>query len=138
MSRTSRSQKSWTGVMIEDPRFVGSSLARWRARWSARFTKCRRDGDGAARGAHVVRADHGGALEYGDGRGREPGLEPLIDRQVEDLPEEALARGPHHHRAAECRELVEARDQLQIVREGLAESDPGIERHGLLPDAGGA
>src|SRR5215468_61278 len=108
MSRTSRSQKSWTGVMIEDPRFVGSSLARWRASSSARFAKCRGDRDGASCGGDVVCADHRRALE-----------------------------DPDHHRTVECGELVEARDQLQIVRERLAEADPRIERHCLLRDAGG-
>ena len=52
----------------------------------------------------------------------------------EDPPEEALARGPDHQRAPERGELVQAAQQLEVVREGLAEADPGVEQHALLGD----
>src|SRR5262245_50534338 len=109
MSRMSSSQKSWTGVMIEDPRFVGPSLARRRASSSAPFANRRGDRDGAARGGDIVRADHRGALEDRDRRRSQAGLEPLVDRKIEDLSEEALARDADHDRATERRDLVEAR-----------------------------
>ena len=56
------------------------------------------------------------------------------DRGRGDAPEEGLARGADHERTADRHELVEAAQQLEVVRGGLAEADPGVEQDALLGD----
>ena len=59
------------------------------------------------------------------------------DRGAVDLADEALARGADHDRPAEVAQLAEPAQQLEVVLEGLAEPDPGIEPDPLLGDPGG-
>ena len=66
----------------------------------------------------------------------EPAFEPLGRRQVEHRAEEALARDPDQDRAAECGDLLETGEELEVVARGLAEPDAGIERDRLGGDAG--
>ena len=47
------------------------------------------------------------------------------------VPEEALARGADHDRAAEREQLVQAAQQLEVVLDGLAEADARVEQHPL-------
>ena len=50
------------------------------------------------------------------------------------LPEERLARGPDEHRPAQRDQLVQPRQQLEVVRERLAEADPRVEHDPPLVD----
>ena len=52
-----------------------------------------------------------------------------------DSAEEALARGTDHERPAQRGQLVEAAQQLEVVRGGLAEPDPRVEHDPLLRHA---
>src|SRR4029453_1216587 len=87
-----------------------------------------RHAHGAHRRSHIMRANDRGALEHRDRPRREPALETLVDRQIEQAPDEALPGDADHDRSAECRELLESRDQLEVVLDRLAEADAGIER----------
>ena len=52
--------------------------------------------------------------------------------------DEALARNPHQHGIAEGDQHVEVGQQRDVVRQGLAEADTGIEDDGVGRDAGAA
>ena len=49
--------------------------------------------------------------------------------------EEALARGADHDRAAQRQQLVQTAQQLEVVRDGLAEADARVEQHAPLAHA---
>ena len=49
--------------------------------------------------------------------------------------EKALARGTYHDRPPDAHELIQAREQLQVVRDRLAEADARVEQHLLLAHA---
>src|SRR5439155_20536939 len=80
------------------------------------------------RGAALVGRDRG--TDTGGGRAR--------DRigVAEQLAERALAREADDHRPTECRQLVEAADQLEVVVDRLAEANSGVEADPLLGNAG--
>ena len=80
----------------------------------------------------VVHAEDPGAALVGDDVGGDRGRDPILHRPGGDLAQERLARGADHHRAPERDELVEAAQQLEVVRDRLAEADPGIEQDPLL------
>src|SRR3954449_13048270 len=52
-----------------------------------------------------------------------------------EAAEEPLARGPEQQREPERGDLVEAAQQLEVVRDRLAEPDAGIDHDPLLGDA---
>ena len=54
----------------------------------------------------------------------------------EEAPEEALAGGADEHGPAERDDLVQAREELEVVLHGLAEADAGVEADALLVDPG--
>ena len=51
------------------------------------------------------------------------------------LPMKRLARGAEEDRAAQLAQLAEAAQQLEVVLDGLAEADPGIDPDPLLGDS---
>src|SRR5687768_6344712 len=61
----------------------------------------------------------------GDGAGQALGLRAAAG----ELAEEALARRADHDRPAERHDLAEPAQQLEVVVDGLAEADAGIEPH---------
>src|SRR5450432_628230 len=80
-----------------------------------------------AHGAHVVDAHGGRAAEdrRRDGR-RRPEL-TLARGLAREVPDEGLARHPHHERRAEPRpEAAQPAQQRQVVLEHLAEADAGV------------
>ena len=86
-------------------------------------------------GGDVVRAeDARAALERQHVR-RDRARQPLgLRAAAGQLAEEALARGPDDDRPADRHELVESPQQLEVVLDGLAEADPGVEPDALLCD----
>src|SRR5690349_2252324 len=70
--------------------------------------------------------------DVGPGREREHvrrdrRAEPVAHLAAGDRPEEALARGPDHDRAAELGQLAEPPEQLEVVFERLAEADSRVD-----------
>ena len=63
----------------------------------------------------------------GDSRGQ-----PVIDGAAGDPAQERLAARADDHRAAERHQLVQARQELEVVLGRLAEADPGVEQDALL------
>src|SRR6476660_8766333 len=52
-----------------------------------------------------------------------------------DLAQRALARDPNENRPAQCGQLVETSQELEVVLHRLAEADPGVEADRLLRDS---
>ena len=84
--------------------------------------------------ADVVDAEEGRApLEGEDCHGDAGGDGPRERvRVAEKAPEEALAGGADEHRPPERHELVEPGQQLDVLLDGLAEADAGIQADVLL------
>ena len=74
------------------------------------------------------------ASERDDVRGDRPG-HALGRAAAGDPAQEALARGADDDRPAELDDLVQAGEQLEVVVDGLAEADAGIEPDSLARDA---
>src|SRR6185295_12747329 len=103
-----------------------SHPASWRSRGQDPF----RDGERLAHRCHVVDTEHPGAIGVRDHVRSDRPAEPLVDAGPGELPDEALARAAEDDRPAELRELPEAAVELEVVLDGLAEADTGID-----PDA---
>ena len=70
-------------------------------------------------------------------RQREAPAEPLVGRRfVRQRADRPLAAGAEHERAAEPVEQRQAVHQLEIVRDGLAEAEAGIDEDLVARDAG--
>src|SRR3954453_8783627 len=75
----------------------------------------------------VVHAEDAGAALVGqDVGGDGPGHAIQRGRRVGQAVDEALAADADHHAEAERDDLVGAREQLEVVRDGLAEADAGV------------
>src|SRR5260221_9398844 len=88
--------------------------------------------------AYVVHAeDRRTTVERGDcdpdGRGDGPDLSVRI---AEDPCQRALAREPDQDRPPDRDQLVQAAHELEVLLDGLAEADPGIEADELFAHTG--
>src|SRR5512143_1462408 len=81
--------------------------------------------------------DVGAALDREHGRG-DGALEPFRRRQAEDPAQEGLAREAEQQGTAEATERLRAAQDLEVVVEGLAEADAGVDDDPLRRNAGGA
>src|SRR5690349_15103447 len=123
MSRRSRNQNVWTGVMMGGamgaPQSVTEGLERIpesrrgpvrrsrpsparaaAARCAPGVAQSLGDAQSAPRGGDIMGADDARAQEHRDRGGGEPGLEPLVGRQPERPAEEALPRNADQDRAS--------------------------------------
>src|SRR6476620_3160482 len=67
--------------------------------------------------------------------GGDRAAEPVTDLAARELAEEALAGGTDHDRPAELAQLADSPQELEVVLDGLAEADPGIDPDAPLPAA---
>ena len=77
-----------------------------------------------------------GAAEHRRHRGGQTSFEPLVRLETENLADKGLARDADQQRLPEGGEHRQAAQQLQIVLDGFAETDTGIENDRLGIDPG--
>jgi len=93
--------------------------------------------NGPGHGPDVVDPeDVGAALGRQDGR-RDRALEPLAGRQVEDGARKALREKPRRSGRPRAWKSALAAEELEVVLDGLAEAEAGIDDDALRRDAGG-
>src|SRR2546426_5907912 len=94
-----------------------------------------RDRQGIPGGGDVVHAKHRRAPLEGQNARRQRAREPIAFRPAGESPDKPLARDADHDRASDRDDLVQAAQELEVVVEGLAEADPGVEPDSLLGDS---
>ena len=81
--------------------------------------------------AHDVGAPHDA-----DHHRRGGALHALIGRQVEGVADEGFSGGAEQDGKAQGADLIQAADELEVLLDGLAEADAGVEHDAIGGDAG--
>src|SRR4051794_29671060 len=83
----------------------------------------------------LVHAEHLRSADQRQHVGGDRAAEPVTDLAARELAEEALSRGADHDRLGELAQLADSAQELEVVLDGLAEANPGIDPDPLLSDA---
>ena len=90
-----------------------------------------------ARGGHIVHTMPEQALFPEHGRSHLGGAAPFLGGEAQQLPEHGLHGQAHEHGPSEGEPVFRMGQQLQIMAQGLAETDAGIQHDVLFRQTGG-
>ena len=76
------------------------------------------------------------AILHRDQGQRHTRVQPLRHRQPEERTNHGLARQPGQNRRAQCTQLAEAAQEFEVVFDGLAETETGVDDQALTRNAG--
>ena len=97
----------------------------------------RHDIGGAARAPHVVGPQHAAAERDPERVRGMAGVPPVVDVRPDQMAEKPLVRGGEEQRPPERRDPVVGPEELERLRFGLAEVEPGVDHHAFARDPSG-
>ena len=80
----------------------------------------------AQHGFHIMHPDDIRPPGYANGDGGSRSFQTLIRREIEEITNKGFPRGPKQNRETERPDLIKTVDEFEVLRDRLAETNPGV------------